>query len=167
LWILAIGTAGIAAAADLPPRKPGLWEITRSPAAPNQPPQLQKICLDAVTDALLYKLGSRVAHQACSKFDITSSSGRVQVDTVCKIGATTTTAHSVTLLTGDTAYHEDASTHFDPPLAGKADAKSSTDGKWMGACPADMKPGDLVIEPSAMLPVPMKMNLRDALKEGE
>jgi hypothetical protein len=47
---------------------------------------------------------------------------------------------------------------MDPPMAGHADSTFTQDGKWQGACPADMKPGDMV------MPTGMKMNILDMQK---
>jgi hypothetical protein len=55
-------------------------------------------------------------------------------------------------------------THYDPPLAGKGELRSTQDAKWLGACPADMKPGDVLVKPSPMMPMSIRMNLNDMLK---
>ena len=47
--------------------------------------------------------------------------------------------------TGDTAYRIDVRTHFEPPLKHGREISGGREGKWVGACPADMRPGDLVI----------------------
>jgi|SRR5580698_3562940 hypothetical protein len=98
---------------------------------------------------------------------IESAAGRVQIDSVCKLGATTATSHSVINFSGDTAYHEEITQHYDPPLMGKTSESTTTsDARWMGACPADMRPGDIVTKPSPVMPIPMRMNLRDMLGAG-
>jgi Protein of unknown function (DUF3617) len=154
-----------ASADDLPARKAGLWQLTRSPPRPEYPPTVQKICLDAATDALLYKAGTAWGRQACSKLDIHRSGSAVEVNSVCKMGASQATTRDVTTLSGDSAYHEDIAVHFDPPVGKTSDSTTKQDAKWIGACPADMKPGDIVIEPSSMMPVPMRMSIRDMLND--
>jgi hypothetical protein len=154
-------------AVDFPKRKPGLWEITRPMPNAKLPPQVQRVCLDAATDALLYRYGLGVSHDRCSKLDLRNVGGSLQVDAVCKLGGSQMSLHKVISYQGDTSYHEDTSVHYDPPLLGKTgDSKSTQDGKWLGACGADMKPGDLVTVPSPMNPVPLRLNLNDMLKEG-
>jgi hypothetical protein len=166
-FTMLLGAAATVLAADYPPRKPGLWELTRSSPNPRYPLPLQQICLDAATDALLYKFGMSAGRQTCSKFDVQSAGGKVQVDAVCKLGATTTSSHSVITFSGDTAYHENISLHYDPPLMGKtSDSSATTDARWMGTCPSDMKPGDIVTKPSPLMPIPMRMNIRDMLNDG-
>lgn len=154
-----------ALADDLPARKPGLWELTRSAPRPKYPPTVQKICLNAATDALLYKVGTAAGHQACSKIDIHRSGNTVEVKSVCQIGASQATTHNLMTLTGDSAYHEDIAIHFDPPVGKTSDSTTTQDAKWIGACPADMKPGDIVTAPSPMMPVPLRMNIRDMLND--
>lgn len=157
----------LSAADDLPARKPGLWELTRSAPRPNLPPTVRKICLDAATDALLYKVGSASGKQLCSKVDIHRSGGKVEINSICKIGERQATTRNVTTLNGDSAYHEDIAVHFDPPIGKTADALTTQDAKWIGACPADMKPGDIVSVPSPLMPVAVRMNIRDILNNAK
>ena len=153
-----------AAADELPVRKAGLWQITRSAPRPNFPPQVQKICLDARTDALMNKLGTKDVQKLCSKSEIHRSGGRIEVDSICTIGASKASTHTVMTLKGEEAYHEDITVHFDPPVHKIADSTSTQDAKWLGACPADMQPGDIVTEPSALNPAPMRMNINNLFK---
>jgi hypothetical protein len=134
---------------------------------PAFPPQVQRVCLDAATDALLYKFSEEAGRKMCSKFDVRTAGGKVEVDSVCKLGDSQMSSHTVMSFQGDTSYHEDITVHYDPPLRGKtADSRSTQDGKWLGACAADMKPGDMVTMPSPMNPVPMHLNLNDMLKDA-
>jgi hypothetical protein len=153
---------GVAMAADpMPHHKAGLWEIAMSLGSDSRQGN-EKVCMDASTEQLMLKAGAGASQKMCSKTDIHSSNSQITVDSVCKIGNSTTTGHSVTTFTGDTAYHTEVMTHFDPPLANRADSKATMDGKWMGACPADMKPGDLLMTAPG-LAQPMRMNLKDML----
>lgn len=159
-----IATAG---ASDYPKRKPGLWEVTRTSANAKYPPQVQEICLDAATDALLYKVAEGAGRSTCSKLEVQRSGDKVIVDSICTLGKTQLTSHSVVTLRGDSAYHEDIAIHYDPPLFGKkADSASTKDAAWVGACSADMKAGDIVSKPSATMPIGFRMNIRDMLKNG-
>jgi hypothetical protein len=166
LLILAAASSVWAAcsAADLPMRKPGLWEITMNSGNPKIPPRVEKVCLDAATNQLLYKVGAGASQKMCSKVDIQNSGGKVVVDSQCTLGQTKASTHSVTTMAGDSAYHTDLSVHYDPPLFGKSDSTLTHDAKWVGACPADMQPGDVTVAPSAGMPIPMKMNLNDMFK---
>ena len=156
-----------AGASDYPKRKPGLWEVTRTSANTKYPSQVQQICLDAATDALLYRVGESAGRSTCSKLEVQSSGDKVVVDSVCTLGKTQLTSHNVISFRGDSAYHEDIAIHYDPPLFGKkADSASTKDARWVGACSADMRAGDIVSKPSPSMPIAFRMNIRDMLKDG-
>ena len=89
--------AGAASALDYPPRKPGLWEMSiQSEDGASKAPAMQtQQCIDAATDKAMRDMGSSTGQQACSKQDMRTEGGRIVVDSVCKIGATTATTHAV------------------------------------------------------------------------
>ena len=148
--------ATAALAVDLPARKPGLWEVTLSMAGGKMPPQVMKFCTDADTDAALYKFGMNAAQGMCSRNDIQRSGNVVTMDSECKMGDMTMNSHAVMTFTGDAAYHTDIQSHFNPPMAGRSELSMTQEAKWAGACPADMKPGEMIG------PNGMKMNLKSA-----
>jgi len=80
------------------------------------------------------------------------------------MGATRMTIHGETVFTGTTAYREDVKTHYEPPLRGRSDAASVHEARWTGACAADMKPGDIVMRPTAQMPNGMRVNVNEMLK---
>jgi hypothetical protein len=131
-------------AADLPHRRPGLWEITRINVDANNPARISKICIDAATETLLRDMGASVAKSICSKTAVSTSGNAVSVDSVCQLDRSRLTNHTVITFTSDTTYHHVAATHFDPPLFGRADSTSEMDGRWLGPCTADMRPGDVL-----------------------
>ena len=159
--VLLLAIASAVQAADFPQRKAGLWEITMGFAGQAQH-MVTKLCVDSGTDAALYKnsLEGGMA-KMCSKRDITKSGNVTAIDSVCKIGESTVTGHSVITPASDTAYHIDHTSHMDPPMGGHADSRFTQDGKWVGSCPADMKPGDMV------MPTGMKMNVLEMSKTGD
>jgi hypothetical protein len=142
---------------DFPPRKPGLWQIEMAMQGRQMPAQKMTMCIDATTDAELYKLGLNASQGMCDKPAIARSGSTVTVDAVCRIGESRTATHSVTVYSGDTAYHTDASTKIDPPIGGHGDSAMMQDAKWVGSCPADMQPGDMSMGNG------MKMNVKQML----
>jgi hypothetical protein len=151
--------------ADLPPRKPGQWQVTTTSDNPKIPPRIEDVCLDAATDALLYKFALGASQQMCSKYDIKLlGGGKASVDASCKLGSTQMTIHGDIVFTGNTAYREDIRTHYEPPLHGRSDGVFVHEATWTGACAADMKPGDIVSRPSSTMPISVRINLNDALK---
>ena len=77
---------GLALAADLPPRKPGLWEIKMAfegrPGA-----QSIKQCVDPETDAIMQSSATNIGSQ-CSKRDVVKSGDTMTIDSVCASPAT-------------------------------------------------------------------------------
>jgi hypothetical protein len=143
LLLLLLPIIATAQAADMPHHKPGLWELTTQ--AGSMPHAMQsKLCLDAASEAAFnrYNEGS----MTCSKHDITQNGNQTLIDSVCTIAGSTVTSHGVLTWTGDTAYHMDSQSHWVPPLMGGSPDKHSTqDAKWIGACPAGVSPGDMLM----------------------
>ena len=134
--------------ANLPKRKPGLWEMQTSGMGGQ--PQTTKFCLDAETDAAMYKMGTHMSGQMCSKFNIDVQGGnKVVTDAVCKIdtpnGAVNMTSHSETTYQGDSAYSTQGHITYNPAIMGHADMTMTSTGHWVGQCAAGQKPGDMVM----------------------
>jgi hypothetical protein len=157
--------APFAAGVELPKRKPGQWQITRTSDNPKIPARIEDVCLDDATDAKLSAFALGTSQELCGRSDWRSAgSGKYSVDLVCKMGTTQMTIHGDTVYTGNTAYREDIKTHFEPPLFGRSDSVSVNEAKWTGACAPDMRPGDLVVRPTPSNPHGMRMNLTDTYK---
>lgn len=148
---------GPALALDYPPRKPGLWEMSVGDAGGKAPPQVMQQCIDAATDQLLRDMGQGMGKDMCSKQEMRSEGPRLVIDSVCKIGASTSTTHAV--MTGDfgSSYRMDMKSSYSPPLGGRSEASTFIETKWVGPCKADQKPGDMV------MPGGMKMNVLDLM----
>ena len=151
--------------AELPKRKPGQWQITLTSDDTAIPPRVEDICLDESTDALMYKFALGASEKMCTKNEWKDlGGGRFSVDVTCNMGTTRMTSHGETVFTGSTAYREDVKTHYEPPLHGRSDATSLHEARWTGACAADMKPGDIVMRPTARTPNGMRFNVNEMLK---
>ena len=158
LVALALVCATPAAAQDyLPPRKAGLWEVKMTTEGHGMPPTTSEQCIDAETDKLMNAMSDNI--QTCSKRDIKKSGNTIVVDSVCKVGPMTITAQAVASGDFNSAYSVKVTSKREggPTLPGlAADGKSSMsiDAKWMGACKADQKPGDMIV-------AGRKINVRD------
>jgi hypothetical protein len=129
---------------DYPARKPGLWEVAIQSG--NIPAHTIKMCIDAETDQLFHKMGTDLrTMKHCAQDTVTVTGSTVNSVTQCKVHNETISTTAVTTFTGDSAYHSDIKSHIDPPILGKSDTTLTQDGKWTGDCPADMKPGDMVL----------------------
>lgn len=157
---LAIGAAG---ALDVPPRRAGLWEMKMVFEGRNVPPHVSHHCVDAETDKLMSAFGNASTRDMCSKMDTQKVGDTYVVDSVCKMGPSTNTTHSV--ITGDfnSAYTVKllSVTSGGPNLPGaRPDGKTemTVEARFTGACKADQKPGDIVMSNG------VKMNVRDLQK---
>ena len=137
LAVLVFSTA-IAQAGELPKRKPGLWELHWCVN------DAKLMCIDDATDGKL-----AAAYDPCGlPLDFVFYAPQFTGDLVCEAAVepgVKATSRSKITFTGDTAYRIEVSTHFEPPLKGEGEYSGGRDGKWMGECPADLQPGDLVI----------------------
>ena len=150
---LALGAAG-ASALDFPAMKAGLWESTMSRAGMPQKAGTTKMCMDAVVQKEMMDMGMGSMKSMCSKNDIRRDGNKVYGAAECKFGDSTMKSSSVTTFTGDTAYHTEVKSTYDPPMQGMPAGTTVVDAKWAGACPAGMQAGDVV------LPDGRKVNMR-------
>ena len=154
-----------ALALDLPTRKAGLWELKMIFEGRNLPPTTMKHCTDAATDKLMNANFGGSKEQHCSKQDMKTSGGTITIDSVCKFGEATTTTHAVVTGSFDSAYTiKTASTRQGGPrmpgVAPGAETHMTIEAKWLGACAAGQKPGDII------MPSGMTMNVLDMKNLG-
>jgi hypothetical protein len=154
-WLPAFG----AAADEMPMRKPGLWEmkILKTGASTSLPDMTTQQCTDETTDKDMSNMVSPMAKQNCSKQDVRKTATGYVGDSVCTLAGVSVTSHSD--ITGDfnSAYSVKTTAHIE--RAGKPlDTVTTVEAKWLGACKADQKPGDIV------MPGGFKMNIKDAEK---
>lgn len=146
-----LALAGVSLAADLPAnlpkRKAGLWEMQMGPAGGQQ--QVIKTCLDEATDRAMYEMGAKIGGSMCSKFNLSVNGSVVTADGVCSLpgqqGNINMTSHSETRFDGDTSFTSNGTVKYDPPIGGQSEIKVSTQGRWVGACAAGQKPGDMIL----------------------
>jgi hypothetical protein len=156
---IAVISAAPATALDLPARKAGLWEITMTMEGRNIPMPTAQHCIDAETDKLMSSIGGDMRKDMCSKQDVQKVGNTFVVDSVCNIGASTTTSQAVVSGDFNSAYTVKVTSKREggPAMPGMPADGSSTmsiDAKWLGECKADQKPGDMII-------AGRKINVRD------
>jgi hypothetical protein len=157
---IAIPLASPVAALDLPTRKAGLWEIKIAFEGRNLPAQVAQHCIDAETDKLMNSVGGNMGRENCSKKDVQRVGNTVVVDSVCKVGEATVTAHAVVSGDFNSAYTVKVTSTREGgrPMPGVTPGAATTmtiEGKWTGACAADQKPGDMIMAGGR------KFNIRD------
>jgi len=148
--IVAMAAVAPAAAQDLPKRKSGLWEIRTSSLGATKGPAGAEaarvpLCIDETTDDAVTQQALGMAKQSCTKQDIRRTGTQVVVDSVCKFGDTTATTHSVFTGAFDSAYKVETRSTYDPPLMGMREGNALIEAKWLGACKADQRPGDVIL----------------------
>ena len=130
--ILMICAAASVSAVELPAQKPGVWETTmKGPAIPAGSRSLS-MCMDAATQAE----AKATLKKNCSK-DAWRQEGNIWTgDSVCTVMGNRITAHAVTTMSGEDAYHTEITSQ-----SGNKSSVMTVDGKWLGACKPGQKPG--------------------------
>jgi hypothetical protein len=139
---LLLTLAASAVAAELPSRRPGLWEVKMSIAGRNAVPQVIEQCIDAATDQMMQSSAGPYSAAVCPDRNVQRSGDSITIDSKCAIGGKTATAHAVITGSLDGAYSMTV-TSQDEALPG-SNLTMTIDGRWLGPCSADQKPGDMI-----------------------
>jgi len=156
----ALGAFAISASGEeIPARKAGLWEMKMSIAGGQMAPQTMQQCIDAATDAEMRQppgMEGVDMTKAC-KQDIARTAGGMTIDSACNLNGKQTKSHMVVTGSFDSAYTMQVTVASDPPSP-RGEMQMSMEGKWLGACTADQKPGDMI------MPGGMKINILEMRK---
>ena len=145
-----------ASAVELPARKAGLWEMKTLRAGSSTPDMTMQQCTDETTDKDMSTSFSPMAKDICSKQDIQKTATGYVTDSVCTVAGVTMTTHSEILGDFNSAYTVKATSNSQGGSAAvPRDSTTVIEAKWLGACKADQKPGDI------MMPGGVKMNIKD------
>ena len=156
--LLALLPLADALALELPVRKAGLWEMKMVRTGGSVPDMTMQHCTDATTDKQMSTSFSP-GKETCAKQDIQKTAAGYVSDSVCSVAGMTITSHAE--ITGDfnSAYTVKSSSRSEGGPSGvPRDSTTTIEAKWMGACKADQKPGDIV------MPGGFKLNVKDAEK---
>lgn len=140
-------------ASELPVRKAGLWEVKATHEGGRSSSPMRQ-CTDAAFEK---EMGGIMKKEGiCQKQDIRKTATGYVIDSECKIMGMTTTSRAE--ITGDfnSSYKMKQTAQTQGGAGGKAgqDSSITIEGKWLGACPAGWKPGDMEVEGD-------RINLRD------
>jgi len=152
-----------AAAQDMPARKVGLWEMTMTFEGRGAPPQTMQQCIDAATDKAMQDMSAGVRGQSCSKREMKKVGNTIVFDSVCSMGGGTTTSHGVVSGDFNSAYTVKINSKREggPAVPNMpAETNMTIESKWLGACKADQKPGDIIMANG------MKMNVNEIPRGG-
>lgn len=142
-------------------RKPGLWQLTQS--LPNMPNAgiATKMCVDAAMgDRMATSAMAGMHDVACTRRDVTPTATGMDIAMICSGSGRTINSHIHVERVSDTEFHQTMNATFTPAVAGHETLSTTTTGKWLGACPADMKAGDVIVGNG------MKMNILDAMAKA-
>ena len=155
LGLLALLPVSAAGAVELPVRKAGLWEMKVLRAGSPTPEMTMQQCTDETTDKDMSTAMSPMGKEMCSKQDIQKTATGYVTNSICGIAGVTIASHAE--ITGDfnSAYTVKSTTRSE---RGPVGGTTMIEAKWLGACKADQKPGDI------MMPGGMKMNIKDMEK---
>jgi hypothetical protein len=159
LWLLALLPASDAGAVELPVRKAGLWEMKVVRSGSPVPDMTMQHCTDETTDKEMGAGASSMGKEMCSKQDIQKTATGYVSDSVCGVAGMSITSHAE--ITGDfnSAYTVKSTSHSERgPAGAPRDSTTMIEAKWLGACKADQKPGDI------MMPGGRTMNIKDMEK---
>ncbi|HSM96543.1 MAG TPA: DUF3617 family protein [Rhizomicrobium sp.] len=143
--VLFVASAASAQSAEFPARRAGLWDVTVTMESMKIPPRTNTMCIDAASDAKLMKLGVASREAKCTSMNVSGMGSVRTIDSVCHMNGGEQKNHIVMTYSGDAAYHMDMQSQFSPPVAGHSQSHIVQDAKWVGPCPAGMKPGDMMI----------------------
>jgi hypothetical protein len=142
LAILSVTAAPIASAhAEILKRKPGLWQMTETwekrwrDGRAESKRETSQLCTDTEFDRLLYE------YDPCESTFLTALAVDTARDVDCKGPVLEMKVHGRTRYQGDSAFHTDGKVIFG---GGEMEGTETSDGKWVGACPAGAQPGDLM-----------------------
>ena len=156
--LLAMLPVNGAVAVELPVRKAGLWEMKVLSGGSVREMSMQ-LCTDEATDKDMSTAMSPVAKEMCSKQDIQKTATGYVTDSVCGIAGMTIKSKAEIIGDFNSAYTVKTTSHTEGGTASvPRDSNSTIEAKWVGACKADQKPGDI------MMPGGMKMNVKDMEK---
>lgn len=141
--LLAFGIAHAVDFPDMPPMKEGLWKIHMVDTTPGQKPteNTYLFCRDHASDQRGRQIAQKFLASCSAPTDTKSGNTRTMVMS-CKIANSTITTKSILTAFGDTHYHTESSSTFTPPLYGQSQDSMIQDQTFVGACPANMQPGD-------------------------
>jgi hypothetical protein len=152
LSILVLIGAMPARAAELPSRKPGLWEVKTSIENSNAPARVIKQCIDASTDQMLQSSAGPFSPAVCPERNVQRSANSITIDSVCKIGDKPATAHAAITGSFESAYTMTVTSQSEDLPGGKM--IMTMEAKWLGPCAADQKPGDIIMGNGMKINIP-------------
>ena len=121
---------------DIPDMKEGLWESSTMMPGSMDKPMHTTMCTSNAVNRKMYEDSHKNRNGLCKEIHSERVGSVLTQEVECNFSGKVTRSKTVTTLTGNTAMHLEMR---------KADnsIESVIDMKWVGACPAGMKLGDV------------------------
>lgn len=130
-----------------PEVKEGLWSIHRvmiDNPGNKKTESTTTICRDHAYDRKAQAVAKSV--KGCTTANENFQGGKYSLELHCVVGSTTIDTKGTSVYQGDTAAHSESRTTYSPAFGGVTDSTMIMDQKYVGACPAGAKPGDMTAE---------------------
>lgn len=154
--LLGLACAPSLSAAELPSRKPGLWEVKTTIDHNEARARIVEQCIDSATDQMLQSNAGPFASSSCSGRSVASAENSMTIDSACTFGGKPATAHAAISGSLDTAYTMEVTSHSADLPGGKM--VMTMEARWLGPCAADQKPGDVIMSNGAKVNIPQMQN---------
>lgn len=130
-------------AAGVPRFRPGLWEVVKT--SPDEPTESTRECIGEEADVQLREMLTRQDGPDC-KIQRSSTFNSLKVRADCAQAGGLRTDTSLEVTGGETAYTMKLGLYLVKPDGTRDGGDMVARGRWVGACPAGVKPGDTVGE---------------------
>ncbi len=140
LWLIGTGSAQ---AIDMPSSREGLWErhwVTTMTPGNEKTDTTVQLCRDHALDKAAWEASRKIPGCTFVKENLSGANYTAEIH--CVIGAMTL-QETASGVYRDTSTHTEMHVHYTPSLEGKTDESDVTDFRYLGSCPANMKPGDM------------------------
>ncbi|HEV2976466.1 MAG TPA: DUF3617 family protein [Casimicrobiaceae bacterium] len=151
LALLALLASNLVWAQDVPKRKSGLWEITRTSTYTQDQPRRGQLCVDKASDDALLQLAEGMRGEVCKTNKISHDGDKLVVDATCTLRASTAQTHALISGNFDSAYTVESKSTYTPPLTGAATGHARFAAKWTGPCPPGLQPGETLLDTGAKI----------------
>lgn len=134
-----------AGAQDMPKLKAGLWESTTTSSGPkgsHGSSTKHSMCVDDKSQKDMMAFSQNMGAQ-CTRNTVRRDGNKVYGEAECGMGKMTIKSQSVTTFSGDSSFRTDVRSSFTPAMAGMSESSTVVESRFLGACPANMKPGDI------------------------
>lgn len=155
-------------AADLPERRPGLWEVQTVTEKPAQGARISaKMCIDRSTDREMLEFGLQMSRESCARYEVTGAGNAWTIASQCSFGSMKSTTR--TTISGDfqsrVSVRIEGSVEGAPGASGMQDIVVTQEARWIGSdCPG-MMPGDVMLDGGFKMNIKQMQQLKKLLPQ--